>query len=687
MKLISLQLYNFRQFYGKTPQIKFADERENTTVIHGNNGAGKTALLNAFTWVLYEQFTAAFAAPQMLINKRAITEVKEGSAVECWVELQFASNYQYYQLKRKCYGIKKLDKTVNYSETKLFMLVSGDDGKWYPPVESATEIIEQILPSSLHQYFFFDGERIDNFFRQKTDNSIAEDTKELLGVKVLDRGIEHLKKAKRSLQDELLEIGNAEVKQLLKEYKSLEKKQERGNKSFDNNLRELTQLELRQSNLAQQLLEVSGADKLQQLKVKLEKQEKQVRKNLLQTKKDLKELLSRQGYLVFLPQAIATFTNLIDTLKQEQLINTGIQQEFIEQLLERQACICGLELFPDSIAYNNVRAWLKKVDRKNVEDVIIRLETQVKLIKNNTEDLWQEIDNRQAKINQQYLELNNLEKEQERINRQLRSYPDRDIQSLQQQLETIASRIKELILEQGIGQQQLETYNKDLAKTQQLLAKQQLKEQQQIITQKRIAAATEAINRLIEVRSRLETQFRNSLEQKVAEIFSSISFTPYIPKLNEDYQLTLIEETAGIVSTVAASTGENQVLSLSFIGAIIDRVREWSQRNTIIGFDSSTFPIVMDSPFGSLDETYRKQVALAIPQLANQLVILATKTQWRGEVAETIGDRIGREYVLTYYSCKPDCQEDWIELHGIDYPLVKQNSRGFEYTEIVEIKS
>ena len=189
------------------------------------------------------------------------------------------------------------------------------------------------------------------------------------------------------------------------------------------------------------------------------------------------------------------------------------------------------------------------------------------------------------------------------------------------------------------------------------------------------------------MRNRLETQFRNSLEQKVGEIFSSISFTPYIPRLSDNYELTLIEETSGIAAPVAASTGENQVLSLSFIGAIIDRVREWSERNTLIGLDSSTFPIVMDSPFGSLDETYRRQTARAIPQLANQLIILVSKTQWRGEVAETISDRIGREYVLTYYSCKPDCQEDWLQLHGVNYSLVKQNNRGFEYTEIVETKS
>ncbi|NEQ23883.1 MAG: AAA family ATPase, partial [Microcoleus sp. SIO2G3] len=62
MKLTSIKLFNFRQFYGKTPEILLASGEQNTTIIHGNNGAGKTTLLNAFTWVLYEKFSAAFAS-------------------------------------------------------------------------------------------------------------------------------------------------------------------------------------------------------------------------------------------------------------------------------------------------------------------------------------------------------------------------------------------------------------------------------------------------------------------------------------------------------------------------------------------------------------------------------------------------------------------------------------------------
>jgi DNA sulfur modification protein DndD len=116
-------------------------------------------------------------------------------------------------------------------------------------------------------------------------------------------------------------------------------------------------------------------------------------------------------------------------------------------------------------------------------------------------------------------------------------------------------------------------------------------------------------------------------------------------------------------------------------------VREWSEKRKMMMIpDSSTFPIVMDSPFGSLDENSRRHIAKTIPQLANQLIVLVTKTQWRGEVEAEMTNRIGREYVLTYYSSKPDCEQDYIELGGERYPLVKQSPNEFEYTEIMEVE-
>ena len=685
MKLNYLQLCNFRQFYGKTTRIKFASGERNTTVIYGNNGAGKTSILNAFTWVLYEKFTAAFACPELLINQRAIAEAEPEQAVECWVELQFERDRKLYQLKRKCYANKKA-RQVQYSQAQLFMLVAGDDGRWYPPLEPPEDIISRILPASLHQYFFFDGERIDSFFRQDRGSDIAEDTKELLGVKILDRAIEHLKKARRTLQEELQELGDAETKKLLREQIELERANEATIKRIAEIKIEVAQLERKKTDLSGQLLEISGADEIQKLKLKLLEQQTSVEKDLIESKTELKKLLSGDSYSVFLPSIASSFLDLLQELRDRGKLSSGLKQEFIQQLLQQQRCLCGETLTPDSDRYEQVKSWLKKVEIKNIEESAIRLETQVSKVESQSDDFWQRLDRQQAQIKHQYLELNRLEAEIEKANRQLKSYPNSNTQQLQQSLEQIEERVKSLILEQGENQQQQSDRDRSLDSLGQKIAKHQLTESKQKLTQKRIATAVEASDRLDEVRIRLEQQFRLALEEKVREIFSFISFTPYIPQLSLDYKLTLVKNTPNGKVPVAASTGENQILSLSFIGGIIDRVRQWSQRNTLMGYDSSTFPIVMDSPFGSLDRIYRRQVAKAIPQLANQLIILVTKTQWQGEVQIETEPLIGREYVLTYYSPKADCESDCINLNQQDYFLVNKSDNHFEYTEITLVE-
>ncbi|MDJ0651277.1 MAG: AAA family ATPase [Xenococcaceae cyanobacterium MO_188.B19] len=686
MKLITLQLCNFRQFYGKTIPIKFGSDAKNTTVIHGNNGAGKTTILNAFTWILYEQFTAAFSAPELLINQRAIQESNVGVSVECWVELQFEQEGKRYQLKRKCYATRKSDNTIEYTQAKLFILVSGDDGKWYPPLEEPEDIIGQILPASLHQYFFFDGERIDNFFRNNRNNSIAEDTKELLGVKVLDRAIEHLRKAERILREELQAIGDPQTKKLLTQQQKLELSIEEAQKHVTAIINRVKQLEQDKKYLVSQLQKSNGADQLQDLKNNLIRQETNLRKNLVNIKSELKQLLSRHSYLVFLSNITAQALDKIQNSRQQNLLSSGVKKEFIQYLLNQNQCLCGNPLLPETSTYQKVATLLNQLERESLGAETINLEREINNFNHRLTELWQELDLKQSEINRQYLELNKIEQELEKINSKLRNYPDLNIQQLQTQLDNIDQTLKELVLEQGMTQQQINTYQQETSKLSQQIDKQKFQETKQVVTQKRIRATTDSIKRIMEVKNSLEVEFRRSLVEKVGEIFDSISFTPYIPQLSENYELTLTEQTSGQLLKVAASTGENQILSLSFVGAIIDRVREWSQRNTLMGPDSSTFPIVMDSPFGSLDRVYRRQVAKVIPQLANQLVILVTKTQWREEVETEMASLIAEQYVLVYHSPKPDCQKDWLKLYGSNYPLVCQSENQFEYTEIISVK-
>ncbi|MFB2974065.1 AAA family ATPase [Aerosakkonema sp. BLCC-F183] len=683
MKLISIKLCNFRCFYGKTPEILLCgEEQRNTTIIHGNNGAGKTTLLNAFTWVLYEKFTAAFASEEQLVNKRAIAEAKQGESVECWVEIVWEHDDKRYRAKRECRAYKS--DTIEQGESRLYMQIAGDDGRWQLPQQHPDDIIGRILPETLHQYFFFDGERIDRIVRSDNKLEIAEATKTMLGMEVLDRSIKHLKEAKKTLEEELKAIGDTETRQLLKQKDKKEQEVEKLTNRQTEIAQELSHQQTLKKETSNRFRDVSGAKDLEERRKELESQKATNRDRLKQSREALNKAISTKGYATLLPEITAEFRAIVSELKQRGELTSGISREFINDLLNSQRCICGAELREGTHLHQNVSSWLDKASIAAVEETAIRTIAQVDEIDKQTSIFWHDIDREQANINQIRQEISRIETQLDDIGEQLRKNPAEEIRNLQKRLDEIEGKIRDLTLEEGENKQKISDLKTEIEALSKQIAKQEMNEAKQALAQRRIATTQDAIERLTEFRSRLDKHFRSQLEKRVQDIFSSISFKPYLPKLTDKYELMLVEKTAGKESQVAASTGENQILSLSFIGGIIDRVREWSKEEMMMP-NSSTFPIVMDSPFGSLDEIYRRQIAKIIPKLANQLVVLVTKTQWRGEVEEEMANRVGREYVLTYYSSKPDCEADTIELGGLPYSLVRQSPNEFEYTEIVEV--
>ncbi|MFM6245393.1 MAG: AAA family ATPase [Dolichospermum sp.] len=688
MRLTSIKLCNFRSFYGKTPEIILANgDIRNTTMIYGSNGAGKTSILNGFTWVLYEKFSAAFASTEQLVNKRAIAESQPGQPVECSVEIGWEHENIRYRAKRGCRVYKNQSDLIETGKTQLTMWLGGDDGQWKIPNQFPEEIITQILPLSLHQYFFFDGERIEEIVRSHNKAEIAEAIRIFLGVEVIELSIKHLKEAKKSLETEFKNIGDSETKQLLTKQQKQELEIETINKRQIEINQELEYQQVFKKEVSNKLRELSAVKELQEKRQNLESQRDSLRGELKKTRENLKKVISARGYTVLLTETTAKFREIFKDLKQRGELTAGISREFVNDLLNSGRCICGADLREGTHPHFHVKNIMRKAGSSTVEENAIRMSAQVDEIDKQAVAFWEEADREQLRIQQLRENLNQVELELTNIEEQLRKDPNEEISNLQKRLDEIESKIDELNREQGANQQENSHLKTSIDTLNKQISKQKQNEEKQFLAQRRINATQDAIERLSEVKNRQENQFRLQLEQRVQEIFSEISFTPYIPKISENYELSLVENTTGIEAPVAASTGENQILSLSFIASIIDKVRDWSEKKKMMMVpDSSTFPIVMDSPFGSLDANSRRHIARTIPKLANQLVVLVTKTQWRVEVEEEIVDKIGKEYVLVYYSSKPNCEQDFIELHGERYSLVRQSLNGFEYTEIVEVE-
>lgn len=92
MKLDKIELHNFRSFYGNQI-LEFSEYEElKVTLIHAQNGVGKTNLLNAVLWTFYGITTGKFEKNDMLMNEAA----KNKGHNECHVKVTFNHENQKY---------------------------------------------------------------------------------------------------------------------------------------------------------------------------------------------------------------------------------------------------------------------------------------------------------------------------------------------------------------------------------------------------------------------------------------------------------------------------------------------------------------------------------------------------------------------------------------------------------------
>ncbi|HSW63851.1 MAG TPA: AAA family ATPase [Dissulfurispiraceae bacterium] len=687
MRLLSMRLHNFRQFEGSTPKLEFAQHKQNNvTVVFGSNGAGKTALLNALTWSFFGKFTDALALPEQLVNRRAIANATKGSTVCAWVEVMFEHTGNNYRLKRSKSVVRGSEVTAGTSQEEEVTLDVGDPtGHWQAVKQNdVLDRLGTILPSQLHSYFFFDGERIERLQRPDKRAEITSATALFTGEELLRRASSHLGEAAKRFESELRILGDVEQQKLIDRKQTVEERKEQLHRQEAQNEANLKGYTNARDAVEAELRKLETVKAQQAIRDHLINEQERLRQSMATSRLKLADLVSNRGYWPFLGGGFNRFLAIVSGLESRGELPTPMKAPFVQSLLDKGECICGRSLVPDDSAYQQVEAWMHRSGLSSIEEVAIRMRTEVERLQREMPDLYADIQYEKNHREQARDQLSRVEEKLALIGAQLRGSPEANVRELQSRLDSLAGNIREVQLQQLEDRRNLETVNGEIEKLEDEIRKVEAKTAQQALAMRRLGICREARAVIEEVRRRLEAHFRTDLAARISRIFALLSFKAYKAVLSPDYTLGLSDGTGG--PPVGMSTGESQALSLSFIGAIIENAREFAaSREGLPGPDSSAFPLVMDSPFGNLDPLYRQQICRHIPELADQVVIFVNRSQWEGDVAHSLETRIGKEYVLSYYSPKPDAQEDSILRFGATYSLVKHTGDDFERTDIVEV--
>ena len=163
---------------------------------------------------------------------------------------------------------------------------------------------------------------------------------------------------------------------------------------------------------------------------------------------------------------------------------------------------------------------------------------------------------------------------------------------------------------------------------------------------------------------------REELDNKIKEVYAKITNKDYrIPVLTKDFELKVTSKLNDVnlkeddKRDEVLSTGEGQITSLSFIGALVSYAMEKKDDPILSKLYGSEYPIVMDSPFGNLDKVHTKNVAANIGKLSSQVIIVVSKKQWEGYVEENIKDQVNKKYLM---------YDGDIEISGAEYTEIRE---------------
>ena len=129
-------------------------------------------------------------------------------------------------------------------------------------------------------------------------------------------------------------------------------------------------------------------------------------------------------------------------------------------------------------------------------------------------------------------------------------------------------------------------------------------------------------------------RLRGKVEKDATALFTQLTSEPEYKGLsiNESYGLTIVHQDGSTIPV--RSAGAEHIVALSLMGAL--------QRNAPL-----RGPIVMDSPFGRLDETHTTKVVQALPNMASQVLLLVYESELDPkDVRAQLQGKLKKEYKI-----------------------------------------
>jgi DNA sulfur modification protein DndD len=667
MILDEIRLQDFRCFYGEC-KIEFSTDKDrNVTLIYAENGVGKTTLLNALLWCFYGETTSRFEKKEDILNYDA---KKEGRSLAA-VEVLFEHNGSQYIAKRFFRG-------GNASDGGRTFVVARFDRGGQVDISSPDTFINTVIPRDMAAHFLFDGEHAEVFLGEKNRSSIRGAVRDILGCSLIETAIDDLQAISSQFRKQIpstpatkkIEELNSRMDALGSQIDTAREEIGRLEKS-----RQLTEEQI--GDIDTKLRNTAAAKELQRSRERLTEQMRRVEKRQKEASDEVYKWLGENGRFIVSKKITEETFDFLNDESHRGRIPSPYNEEFVKDVLEAEICICGAHLTPGSEAAKKVAKLLERAANQVMRDRIAKVRGRLSSLKSERAKAPNRLVRAKERLAEANEEFASIEAQLGEIHDKLKGINFGDIAAREERREGLRKELSEIdrsIGAFGTGISNGERERAQIDRDINALAQQD--NQTAIYAMRRnlcesIKGTLEL--QLVEEENHARKVLRAGI-RKILEATTRKALNLRISLVNSD----------GI--TLPKSSGENQLLGLAFTAALVEfaKIRENAQDYKLL--PGTIAPLVLDSPFGQLDESYRHTTAEFIPKISRQVVLLVSRSQGSEEVLSALQSHIGAEYLLVRHNRDPigERKPESRYFKGEEYRTAVFDS-DYDGTEIVKV--
>ncbi len=644
MKLEKLKLKNYRQYRDCNIEFAYQEKEKQITIIQGANGTGKTNILNAITWCLYNKEIHIGDREKGLpiINNLALKGAKPEDILEVTVEADFLDEENERMIFKRVCQVRKTDKAYGFAPIKDTFRVYYQKNGDYKEAEEPELRVGMIAPKEIQEYFFFDGERLNEYFKNPNKENIRKEVFNISQLDLFGKVIDHLKSRNDVYAKELKGISPEadKTKTLLdKAQKDLGEKQNR----LAELVKEEDELESMSNEIANELKDYPSVREVRELQEKRE----QLERDIEIWNRGSKELKQKQlDYFIKNAPLVICYTAICEAERKiSEKINRGeippkFKRSFIQELLDSGRCICLTDISSKSSARDHVEKVLKECDEiADITEELIEENCKLREMRKTLDSFNASRQKYSEDINNKQNDCDKACKELKIIENKLKNIDDERVQRLERRLEDIKGKRYEK--EEEIARRKadieslkkaVDNYNKEYDSFIRQIEKHNELKNTLIFCKEAIEIAKKAKEEIMD-------EIRAEIEKKTNQQFFELIWKRQNYKainINEEYNISVLDQN-NKESIGTLSAGERQVLALSFMAAL----------NIVSGFDA---PIIIDTPLGRISREPKVNIAMNLHKYlrGKQVTLLVTDEEYTEEVRSHIGASVGKEYRIKF---------------------------------------